>query len=76
MHTEPWDVDHDLHGALARSTQIAWQLADLAGVEPEEIVALGLGIAAPVHIFNGPLANERRGLLASISARRATHLHG
>ena len=63
MHTEPWDVDHDLHGALACATQIAWQLADVAGVEPEEIVALGLGIAAPVHIFNGPLANERRGLL-------------
>jgi predicted NBD/HSP70 family sugar kinase len=62
-HAEPWDVQGDLHGALARVTEVGRQLALADGAEPEDIVAIGVGIAAPVHVFEAPITGERRALL-------------
>jgi predicted NBD/HSP70 family sugar kinase len=59
--SEPWDVDNDLHGALARAAAIGKDLADSKGLQPEAVAAIGVSIAAPVHVFERtPIRDERR----------------
>lgn len=62
-HTEPWDVDGDLHGALAFAAQTAKRLADTHShaVAPEDIAAICLAIGAPVHVYED--GEKRRSLL-------------
>lgn len=62
-HKEPWDVEGDLHGALAFAAKTVKRLADEHShrVEPEDIAAICLAVGAPVHIFED--GGKRRGLL-------------
>jgi predicted NBD/HSP70 family sugar kinase len=62
-HTAPWNVEDDLQGALAYAATAAYELANARGVQPEEIVAIGLSIAAPVNVSDGSDPTDRRGNL-------------
>jgi predicted NBD/HSP70 family sugar kinase len=61
--TEPWPVEKDLHGALALAAKLGKKLAEENELKPEDIAAIGLAIAAPVHVLDGALPNEHRALL-------------
>lgn len=58
-----FDVEGDLHGALAWATEAAARLAEARAIRPQEIAAIGLAIAAPVNVFSDAEPSERRGRL-------------
>lgn len=60
-HTVFWDVENDLHGAVAHVARRAHEFANTRGVGPEMIAGIGLSIAAPVDIVTGPEPTDRRG---------------
>jgi predicted NBD/HSP70 family sugar kinase len=60
-HTVSWDVENDLHGALAYAAKTAYELANARGVGPDDIAAIGLSFAAPINVSSGPKPAERRG---------------
>jgi len=60
-HTRSWDVQNDLHGALAYALTTAHALANARGVDPAQISGIGLSIPAPVYILSGSDPTDRRG---------------
>jgi predicted NBD/HSP70 family sugar kinase len=58
-----WDIEKDLHGALAYAARTVHELASARGIQAEEVAAIGLAIPAPVDILSGPDQSERRGRL-------------
>jgi len=60
-HTQAWDVENDLHGALAYAVTTASELAGARGVDPKQIAGIGLAITAPVQIRAGDDPTNRRG---------------
>jgi predicted NBD/HSP70 family sugar kinase len=60
-HTQPWDVEHDLHGALAYAAAKAYELANARRIDPARIAGIGLAIPAPVFILSGADPTDRRG---------------
>jgi len=58
-----WDVEGDLHGALAWATTAAARLAEARAIRPQEIAGIGLAIAAPVNVSSSGDPTERRGRL-------------
>lgn len=62
-HTQSWDVENDLHGALAYAVAKACELAKARDVDPAQIAGIGLAIAAPVHSLSGSDPTGRRGLV-------------
>jgi predicted NBD/HSP70 family sugar kinase len=61
--TTAWDVENDLHGALAYAAGAVHELTSARGARAEQIAAIGLAIAAPVNVSGGPHPTERRGRL-------------
>src|SRR5919112_1341513 len=60
-HMAEWDVENDLHGALAHVATTIHELANAHDVVPEMIAGIGLSIAAPVDVSTGPNPTDRRG---------------
>ena len=60
---EPWDVENDLHGALARVAKMSDALADANNVQPEAIAAIGAAIAAPLQFRGSTASADRRAAL-------------
>lgn len=68
-----WDVEHDLHGAIEQAVASLWKQAQDRDIKPEQIAAISVAVAAPVHAFDGALPNERRGVLrVDLGARQAS----
>jgi predicted NBD/HSP70 family sugar kinase len=61
--TTAWDVENDLHGALAYAAGAVHDLTNACGARAEQLAAIGLAIAAPVNVSGGPHPTERRGRL-------------
>jgi predicted NBD/HSP70 family sugar kinase len=61
--TRAWDVENDLHGALAYAAGAVHDLTSARGARAEQLAAIGLAIAAPVNVSGGPHPTERRGRL-------------
>ena len=62
-YAETWNVEDDLHGALAAAATIVQRLSDDHGVLPDQIAAIGLAIAAPVNADSDAHPLERTGRL-------------
>lgn len=60
---QDWDVEHDLHGAIAQAVQTVQALAEQSNVQPEEIAAISVALSAPVHVYDSARPKERRGRL-------------
>jgi predicted NBD/HSP70 family sugar kinase len=61
--TTSWDVENDLHGALAYAAGAVHELTTARGARADQLAAIGLAIAAPVNVSGGPHPTERRGRL-------------
>jgi predicted NBD/HSP70 family sugar kinase len=56
----PWDVENDLHGALAYAAQLVRSLADERAVASDQIAGIGLAVAAPVGSFDDAYGTRAR----------------